>query len=56
MRILILIGIPFRFGLYVIMHTVIGLLSPDALPLDEDWTWVITGIEKHRRNNGRQPL
>lgn len=54
MRLLILIGIPFRFALYLIMHTVIGLLSPDALPLDEDFKWVITGMEKHRRNNGRQ--
>ena len=50
-----IIGIPFRLFLYLAMHAVIGVFEPEALGgISEDWTWVWTGVDKRRRNNGRQ--
>jgi hypothetical protein len=56
MKLLIWIGIPFRFVMFLVIHVVVGLLAPDALPLDEDWKWVITGVDKYHRGSGRQLL
>jgi hypothetical protein len=55
MQFLVLIGIPVRFVFYVLIHVMLGLLDPQRIEKDDnDWQWVITGVDKYRRNNGRQ--
>jgi hypothetical protein len=41
--------------MFILIHIVIGLFEPHELGrLDTDWNWVITGIGKYDRDNGRQ--
>lgn len=50
MEILRVIGIPVRFFFYILFHIVLGLLEPGLLAnQDNDWQWVITGVDKYQR-------
>lgn len=50
MKLLRLIGVPFRFMLFILIHVVIGVMEPDKIKnLDEDWKWVLGGKDKYNR-------
>lgn len=53
-KLLIAIGFPLRFILFVMMRVVMAIVMPYDRDFPLDWGWVVTGVDKDDRKKQRR--